>query len=129
MRLIDADVLKEMIPTTDVDFFENCRNCSLLYKEQVLELIDMTPTIDQWIPCSERLPKPNRHDELNVDVYYLAQTEFGDMIVASYNESHEGTKWWEQMYSYRIFDDEIVAWMPLPEPYKGARTSENNNRF
>lgn len=119
MRLIDADVLKEMIPTTSVDMFEECRNCSLLYKEQVLELIDMTPTIDQWIPCSERLPEPNRHDALNVDVYYLAQTEFGDMIVASYNESHEGTKWWEQIYSYRIFDDEIVAWMPLPEPWKG----------
>ena len=74
----------------------------------------------KWIPCSERLPEPNRHDALNVDVYYLAQTEFGDMIVASYNESHEGTKWWEQMYSYRIFDDEIVAWMPLPEPWKGG---------
>ena len=74
----------------------------------------------KWIPCSERLPEPNRYDALNVDVYYLAQTEFGDMIVASYNESHEGTKWWEQMYSYRIFDDEIVAWMPLPEPWKGG---------
>ena len=72
----------------------------------------------KWIPCSERLPEPNRHDALNVDVYYLAQTEFGDMIVASYNESHEGTKWWEQMYSYRIFDDEIVAWMPLPPSYR-----------
>ena len=83
----------------------------------------------KWIPCSERLPEPNRHDALNVDVYYLAQTEFGDMIVASYNESHEGTKWWEQMYSYRIFDDEIVAWMPLPEPWKEARTNESNNRF
>ena len=83
----------------------------------------------KWIPCSERLPEPNRHDALNVDVYYLAQTEFGDMIVASYNESHEGTKWWEQMYSYRIFDDEIVAWMPLPEPWEEARTNESNNRF
>lgn len=124
MRLIDADVLKEMVPTTSVDMFENCRNCSLLSEEQVLELIDMTQTVDMWIPCSERLPKPNRHDELNVDVYYLAQTEFGDMIVASYNESHEGTKWWEQMYSYRIFDDEIVAWMPLPEPYRKTESHE-----
>jgi len=44
----------------------------------------------EWILVSERLPEPNRHDALNVDVYYLAQTEFGDMIVASYNESHEG---------------------------------------
>ena len=80
----------------------------------------------KWIPCSERLPEPNRHDALNVDVYYLAQTEFGDMIVASYNESHEGTKWWEQMYSYRIFDDEIVAWMPLPEPWKGVNDGEDH---
>ena len=82
------------------------------------------PSADRWIPCSERLPEPNRYDALNVDVYYLAQTEFGDMIVASYNESHEGTKWWEQMYSYRIFDDEIVAWMPLPEPYCKTESHE-----
>ena len=90
--------------------------CSPKVAERVVE----APSADRWIPCSERLPEPNRHDALNVDVYYLAQTEFGDMIVASYNESHEGTKWWEQMYSYRIFDDEIVAWMPLPEPWKGG---------
>lgn len=56
MRLIDADVLKEMVPTTSVDMFENCRNCSLLSEEQVLELIDMTPTVDMWIPCSEKSP-------------------------------------------------------------------------
>ena len=93
-----------------------CRACTY---EDVMDLIDCMPDSYGWIPCSERLPKPNRHNELNVDVYYLAQTEFGDMIVASYNESHEGKTLWEQMYSYRIFDDEIVAWMPLPEPYKG----------
>ena len=92
-------------------------------KEQGCEFFDDGMV---WIPCSERLPEPNRHDALNVDVYYLAQTEFGDMIVASYNESHEGTKWWEQMYSYRIFDDEIVAWMPLPEPWKGVNDGEDH---
>lgn len=90
-------------------------------KKTVYERLKQAPSVYPWIPCSERLPEPNRHDELNVDVYYLAQTEFGDMIVASYNESHEGTKWWEQMYSYRIFDDEIVAWMPLPEAYKEVK--------
>ena len=96
--------------------------CRKLKKLGLLDVVDgyyvETQKTGEWIPCSERLPEPNRHDELNVDVYYLAQTEFGDMIVASYNESHEGTKWWELIYSYRIFDDEIVAWMPLPEKYK-----------
>ena len=46
MRLIDADDLKLAIPETRVDVFENCRNCMLLDKEQVEELIDAAPTID-----------------------------------------------------------------------------------
>ena len=46
MRLIDADALKKAIPETSVDAFENCRNCVLLDKEQVNELIDAAPTID-----------------------------------------------------------------------------------
>ena len=46
MRLINADTLQEQIPETSVDIFENCRNCSLLDKDQVLEIIDAAPTID-----------------------------------------------------------------------------------
>lgn len=46
MRLTDADALKLAIPETSVDVFENCRNCTLLTKEQVLELIDAAPTIE-----------------------------------------------------------------------------------
>lgn len=46
MRLIDADVLKKAIPETSVDAFQNCRNCVLLDKEQVHELIDAAPTIE-----------------------------------------------------------------------------------
>jgi hypothetical protein len=46
MRLIDADVLKKAIPETSVDAFQNCRNCVLLDKEQVHELIDASPTIE-----------------------------------------------------------------------------------
>lgn len=46
MRLIDADALKENIPNTSVDIFENCRNCTTLCDWQVKELIDKMPTID-----------------------------------------------------------------------------------
>lgn len=46
MRLTDADALKLAIPETRVDVFENCRNCTLLSKEEVLELIDAAPTIE-----------------------------------------------------------------------------------
>lgn len=46
MRLIDADMLKEKVPNTNVDIFENCRNCSTLMDWQVKELIDEQPTIE-----------------------------------------------------------------------------------
>lgn len=46
MRLIDADALKEQIPETRADIFENCRNCNLLDASEVLGIIDEAPTID-----------------------------------------------------------------------------------
>ncbi len=46
MRLIDADILKAKVPNTNVDIFENCRNCNTLMDWQVKELIDKMPTID-----------------------------------------------------------------------------------
>lgn len=113
MRLIDADVLKEMVPTTSVDFFENCRNCSLLSEEQVMELVDMTPTVDMWIPCSERLP--------NESDYYLVTiiNPFGEKEVCviwfAYKADYYGVSEWRELTD----DDTVLAWMPLPEPWKG----------
>lgn len=45
-RYIDADKLKESIPETRIDIFENCRNCKMLEDEEVIELIDEQPTAD-----------------------------------------------------------------------------------
>lgn len=67
----------------------------------------------KWIPASERLPKPNQKDGL-VARYYLIQNEYGDMLVARYDG-----KGWEQIYQYDYLEDEVIAWMPLPKPYKG----------
>lgn len=67
----------------------------------------------QWIPVSERLPKPGEYIG-NVVKYYLVQNEYGDMLVARYTHS----EYWEQIYQFLPVGDKIVAWMPLPEPYK-----------
>lgn len=45
-RYIDADLLKQSIPSTKMDEFENCRYCRLLDEEQVKDLIDEQPTAD-----------------------------------------------------------------------------------
>lgn len=143
MRLIDADALKEKI-----DNIWDGRPISLL-GARILATIDHAPTIDpkakviaqvtfdedklreivheeverikeeydivdEWIPCSERLPK---EDEFvgNVCKYYLIQDEYGDMHVA-----HLSSRGWETIESVKALGCDVVAWMPLPEPYKGG---------
>ena len=57
--------------------------------------------------------------------YYLVQNEYGDMMVACYKGNKTST-WWEQMYKYDKIEDSIVAWMPLPEPYKEEVEAEED---
>lgn len=76
-----------------------------------------------WIPCSERLPE-DRKEKL----VYLSS---GRMTVAIYNEYRLPHSGCSIGWGYRVpdgyidFEKEIVvAWMPLPEPWKGE-TDEN----
>ena len=46
MRLIDGDALKEKLPNTYRNGFENCRECRLLEREEVNAYIDGMPTVD-----------------------------------------------------------------------------------
>lgn len=59
---------------------------------------------DKWIPVSERLP-----EEANKS--YIVTVKYGDDIVCSCQRFFfgEGIGW---------NDDCVVAWQPLPEPYK-----------
>ena len=66
----------------------------------------------EWVSCSERLPEPKETENL-IAKYYLVQNEYGDMMVARWDG-----KGWEQMYQHEYLEDDVVAWMPLPEPYK-----------
>ena len=69
---------------------------------------------NEWISCSERLPRENEYIK-NVCKYYLIQDEYGDMHVA-----HLSNVGWIPMDSLKAIGDEVVAWMPLPESYKGG---------
>ena len=76
-----------------------------------VKYIEELPSAQAWIPVTERLPKPNEHIG-NVRRYYLVQNEYGDMFVASYDGE------WEQIYRHEYYLDKIVAWMPLPKPFR-----------
>ena len=79
--------------------------------------VEVQPSVEaepvrQWIPCSEQLP------EEDTDV--LITDEDGDIDIAhyEYNSWSEDpiVEWWN--YEYQTY---AVAWMPLPEPYKGGQ--------
>lgn len=73
----------------------------------------------RWIPVTKQLPNPNEYDERKVRRYYLIQNEYGDMMVAAYLGNVNGETWWNQMYANKPIEDKVVAWMPLPKPWKG----------
>ncbi len=124
MKLIDADTLKE-----DLTRFYDGEVCAR-------DLIDEQPTIkpQQWIPCSERLPENT--DPVNITwvnrnppVYYASIKDVPYVATGCYCKG----KWWwysavcqdyldEYGESYNVDavdeDIEIIAWMPLPEPYQ-----------
>ena len=45
-KYIDADELMKRIPVTSWDAFENCRNCTLISKEDVKYIVDNVPAAD-----------------------------------------------------------------------------------
>lgn len=60
---------------------------------------------NEWIPCSERMPKH--------DTKVLVQTEHG--LITDGRLSSELNIWFT-MDDYTCY--KVVAWMPLPSPYK-----------
>lgn len=63
-----------------------------------------TNALSKWIPCSERLPE----NAMNV----IAQFSSGTVTELGY----VGNGIFEGIYEYST--KVIIAWMPLPEPYK-----------
>lgn len=82
--------------------------------ERLAELEWLGEAEQGWIPCSERLPKEDEYVG-NVCKYYLIQDEYGDMHVA-----HLSGRGWETIESVKALGCDVVAWMPLPTPYKGG---------
>lgn len=102
MRLIDADELAPMVK----------------------RLIELTPTVDivkhgRWIPCNERLPEIGdsyivtgiQKDPHEKEWHYFVDvaSNYGDYIDDYWDTFND---WIEGQETH------IVAWMPLPKPYK-----------
>ena len=77
----------------------------------------------KWIPCSEKLPEEN-----GVYLVTIIQNESSfqqgvtDIFIRSLAPANilYGKGFGEQLVWRQELWEDIVAWMPLPEPWKGA---------
>ena len=92
-----------------------------------------------WIPCSERLPKLSIHESdatlgewdnsEPVLVYHNDNTFDSHYLIAQYTNGFSDRFWgsviygWTEMESAEEIKD-VLAWMPLPDPYESEEESE-----
>ena len=111
MRLIDADALISVV--------EKESNIDGAYgymdTKSIVDVIDDAPTIEpmHWIPVNEKLPEK--------DAVVLATD--GEDISFAWVDGGMWVIFWAAIAN-RHWDwadsGEVIAWMPLPEPYKGG---------
>ena len=97
-------------------------------KEEQDEVRKALKNIPHWIPCSDRLPEEEGDYLVTVDPDYVPQGYRSTDVITWHNG-----KW--IMADYFVLDGEnrkkpeykvidfampIIAWMPLPEPFKGV---------
>lgn len=122
MRLIDADALLDRIRNP----YEQA---------QVARWVNEEPTIEpeqRWIPVTERLPE----EDVEVLITYRYKEGEGDrshsdIDITTYGQMYFGGnkvgnhKHWREPFEYFTSNYEVVAWMPLPEAYKGGEEDGN----
>lgn len=116
MRLIDADALDYELGASDRDIY-------------VRECLQDAPTVmlePHWIPVAERLPEENYLGD-----GYVEPSQ--PVIVYMNYHAYKISRYWGHRKSkgtsdYVIPDwmdleeydgENVIAWMPLPEPYRG----------
>lgn len=113
--------------------FEEKEKCGEWLDAIELAKIAIALQSQKWIPCSERLPEFKEVDVLGKpDVFktekVFIQTKRGEMFVAWCHKKVWLTKDFNDEYLWYTHGtggrkmtvrSKVVAWMPLPEPYKG----------
>ena len=83
--------------------------------QDILRQLPSAQPEQRWIPCSERLPEES--GQYLITVRYKHVDGYED-VYAEHGEWGNG-KWDMFCFGHCGEVESILAWMPLPEPYKG----------
>ena len=96
------------------------------------EVVSDVPSAEkhEWIPCGERLPEEGevvlvcmRIESHKAEWEEQRSIEFGRISSDRYDYYGTGWEWLNESgtdYWQADWDNSILAWMPLPKPWKGA---------
>ena len=85
----------------------------------------------EWVPCSERLPEVNGRYLVTRGLNACGSL-WNRIYIANYSDLM-GLKsekiWWNGNVGKSDFEriDDVIAWMPLPEPYEEGQNEEGQN--
>ena len=107
-------VSDEMGYLNDLEYGNNQALC------HVIDHIEDLPSAEwqEWIPCSER--EPNEFENVLV---LLSDGTMDVLQLTDYLDIWGNVKWCHAVnhgMGYAVSNNDVVAWMPLPEPWKGA---------
>ena len=117
---------------------------TMIDKADAYKALDALPSAQpeqRWIPCSERLPEDTAIVTVETKMFkhkYVCEAEWVPRWskkaeydnwedCSEYNEDEDEyyvlEGWYERVhnwdeYSFVGIEDEVIAWMPLPEPYR-----------
>ena len=122
MRLIEDGTYIVDVSEADLNqikrvMLDTGKHCILMYPDEPER------KKGKWIPCSERMPEEKdagilkRLGTSKRSEFVLATVEVKGERMTVTACTYDG-KWnWDMKYAFP--DYKIIAWMPLPEPYKG----------
>lgn len=128
--MIDEKKLIEAIvntPTEESGYNPVYLNGCATRQFEIIDIIDKQPKVGEWIPCSERLPEKDGTYLCSCDWSigsFVCVRKFAKDLhsIQKYDfpkGSGAGFYYYEEDWGYSKETD-VIAWQPLPEPYKGV---------
>ena len=107
-RLIDADEVIKFYANFINEHGFDLKDARFSIRDIEMNLWNIPtvePTVNEWIPCSERLPEEKER--------VLVSTDMNEIQVMWHDDGY-----WYSDIAGLYFEDEVYAWMELSKPYE-----------